>query len=128
LHTLKLKRPKNIGAFDFSQCKQLHLIELSYTDSEVSYSETEICVKSFFEKIRNLSNVKKVRICLKKLNQEAITEIIIDNYNRGNIHDVLEFQVEKLVLQRTLLPHFEDSPLSELFDIKQATCQKIEGV
>jgi len=48
-------------------------------------------LKNFFHTIKELSSVSKVKIILSELNQETLTEILIENHSRKNIKGTLEF-------------------------------------
>jgi hypothetical protein len=87
-------------------------------------------LKNFFHTIKELSSVSKVKIILSELNQETLTEILIENYSEKNIKGTLELSVEKLVFWNCgfMKVKFDGNPLAELYDIKEAECKKIDGV
>ena len=106
------------------------MLELSFKDSHQKAGEIEKHLLDFFNAIKKLPRVEKVKIFLSQLNQKAITGILLENNETGNIHSLLEFQVEQLIFNVSKFPqvNFEGSPLTELFEIEQAMCPKIDGV
>ena len=67
----------------------MQLIELSFLDLALDAVENE--VYNFFEALKDLASVQKVKVSLLELKQQIITEILVENNTRANIHQLLEF-------------------------------------
>ena len=97
-------------------------------DSRHGFFDIKKELMHFFDKIKNLPCVEEVKVSLKMLNQETITEILEGKNIRRKIQKLLEFRVDHLVLTTAPKALFEDSLLAELYEIKHAKCKKIKDV
>ena len=127
LQTLKLVDCRSLESLNFLQSKQLQLIELDFTDYGYDREKHEKEFDNFFEALKDLVKVQKVKIQLVEYEQSKLIKILEENNKRDNISDLLEFKIVRFYCHDEK-ETVDFSPLSEIFEIKEAKSEEIEDV
>lgn len=125
----KIIRPQNLQGIDFTSFKKLCKLDLSYCDSKMKSIEIKSNVLNFFYLLKEVpSLVNIVRVDLPKITLATLTFILVENFQRENVSDLLEFRVDRFTTKTESIEFFEKSVLSQMYKISKHSCKLIPDI
>ena len=73
----------------------------------MSSTEIETNVANFFHQIEDIPNVEIVRLDLPEFTLATLTAILVENFTRNNISELLEFRVDTFTAKADRTKFFE---------------------
>ena len=90
--------------------------------------DCESLVLNFFDLLQEIPSVKIVRIDIPKLTISTFTSILVEQFERENISEVLEFRVDKFTTKVDQPKIFEQSVLGEMYKVSKHSCRTVTNV
>ena len=92
---------------NFTSFKTLRRLDLSFCDSKMNSTEIESNVLKFFNLLKEVPYVVIVRLDLPELTLKTFSTILVENFQRENVSDLLEFRVDNFTAISTSTKIFE---------------------
>ena len=78
----------------------------------MNWIEIESNVINFFNLLKEVPHVKIVRLDLPELTLATLTTMLVENFQRENVSELLEFRIDTFTVKTASMKFFEQSVLS----------------
>ena len=108
--------------------KKLRRLDLSFCDSKMTSTDIESNVLNFFNLLKEVSSVKIVRFDIPELTLATFASILVENFTKENVSDLLEFRVDTFTAKAYRPEIFEQSVLGEMYKVSKHSCRTVTDV
>ena len=91
-------------------------------------TDIESNVLNFFNLFKEVPSVKIVRFDIPELTLATFTSILVENFTKENVSDLLEFRVDTFTAKAYRPEIFEQSVLNEMYIVSKYTCRNIPNI